>query len=117
MTKIGKVLTYARNTKVGQYATGAAKSVYGTYSGIAKNTVAGAKMGREVAKANGDNVVKSAYKIIKEAIKNNKITKDDIPALMGGLGAVAGGAIPGTTTIGYTLGLLIKKGINLFTKK
>ena len=112
-----KAVTYVKNSKVGRYATDAAKSVYGTYSGIAKNTINGAKIGRESAKANGDNVIKSTYKIIREAIKNNKITKDDIPALMGGFGAVAGGAIPGSTTVGYTIGLLIKKGLSLFTKK
>ncbi len=117
MTKISNFISYAKRTQLGKYATGAVNNVYSTYSGIAKNTIKGAKIGKRSARLSDDNVLTSAYKVVRGVVRKNTLTKEDIPALMGGLGAVAGGAIPGTTTIGYTLGLLIKKGIGLFVKK
>ena len=105
----------AKNTRLGRYAQGAVRDIYGTYSGLAKNTIKGVKVGNRAAKIKKNNVATSAYKMLRGVIRCNTFATKDIPPILGGIGIV-GFPFPMSGTFFYTLGLALKKGINVLKK-
>ncbi len=102
--------------KCQSFITAQSKNIRGDLGSSIKhyktNAQNGWQIGKRLSQVKHMSKYKSFYTKIYSSIAKTRFRKEDIPALMGGIGAIS--PLPGGTVLGYVIGKILHRCLKIF---